>query len=215
MIPPTEPEFIFPESLEQAIATFQAKLPHIGKDNTAKVPTKTGGEYSYKYTDLTALHDIVFPLLEKVGLTWVTTPKVTEAGFVLEYWLTHWPTAEQIGGEWPLPPVSSGSQALGSAVTYARRYALIAVLGLAPGGEDDDGKAASQPAPKPVTQAQKPPTVGVPPEGWRAKLAAVTDLDQMQELYDTEAHRWYTDEVKLAFKARKTKLVADSAAVSS
>lgn len=205
MIPPTEP---LPNNLAEAIATFQAKLPHIGKDNTAKVPTKTGGEYSYKYTDLTALHDIVFPLLEKVGLTWVTTPKVTEAGFVLEYWLTHWPTAEQIGGEWPLPPVSSGSQALGSAVTYARRYALIAVLGLAPGGEDDDGKAASQPAPKPVTQ--KPSTVGVPPEGWRAKLAAVTDLDQMQELYDTEAHRWYTDEVKLAFKARKTKLVADS-----
>ena len=207
MIPPTEP---LPNNLAEAIALFQAKLPHIGKDNTAKVPTKTGGEYSYKYTDLTALHDIVFPLLEKVGLTWVTTPKVTEAGFVLEYWLTHWPTAEQIGGEWPLPPVSSGSQALGSAVTYARRYALIAVLGLAPGGEDDDGKAASQPAPKPVTPAQKPPMVGVPPEGWRAKLAAVTDLDQMQELYDTEAHRWYTDEVKLAFKARKTKLVADS-----
>lgn len=207
MIPPTEP---LPNNLAEAIALFQAKLPHIGKDNTAKVPTKTGGEYSYKYTDLTALHDIVFPLLEKVGLTWVTTPKVTEAGFVLEYWLTHWPTAEQIGGEWPLPPVSSGSQALGSAVTYARRYALIAVLGLAPSGEDDDGKAASQPAPKPVTPAQKPPTVGVPPEGWRAKLAAVTDLDQMQELYDTEAHRWYTDEVKLAFKARKTKLVADS-----
>lgn len=207
MTTPTEP---LPNNLAEAIATFQAKLPHIGKDNTAKVPTKTGGEYSYKYTDLTALHDIVFPLLEKVGLTWVTTPKVTEVGFVLEYWLTHWPTAEQIGGEWPLPPVSSGSQALGSAVTYARRYALIAVLGLAPGGEDDDGKAASQPPAKPATHAQKPPTVGVPPEGWRAKLAAVTDLDQMQELYDTEAHRWYTDEVKLAFKARKAKLVADS-----
>jgi hypothetical protein len=47
----------------------------------------------------------------------------------------------------PLNPVKSDPQALGSAITYARRYAYSAVLGLVT-ETDDDGNTASQPAPK-------------------------------------------------------------------
>lgn len=185
--------------LNEAISDFQAELPHIGKDSTADT-----GKYKYKYVDLTALHEIVFPLLAKHGLIWVTAPAVSGDSFVLRYSLTHAGSNEAVTGEWPLPPVSVGSQALGSAVTYARRYALIAVLGLAPGGEDDDGKAASTPPQAAKAVAE----VGTPPEGWRKALEAVKDLDGLQALYDDSAHNWYTDEVKLAFRARKAALTA-------
>lgn len=55
---------------------------------------------------------------------------------------------------------------------------------------------ATPPAEKPVS----------PPEGWRQKVAGVGSLDDLQALYDTDAHQWFTDEVKLAFKARKVAL---------
>jgi hypothetical protein len=42
------------------------------------------------------------------------------------------------------PPTRGTPQQIGSALTYARRYILCAVTGVAPGGEDDDGKAAQQ-----------------------------------------------------------------------
>lgn len=61
-------------------------------------------------------------------------------------------------------------QGLGSAITYARRYGLLGMVGLAP--EDDDGNAASAPAkpqPKPVPQV--PQTHNAPP---------IMDLDQWQ-----------------------------------
>ena len=40
-------------------------------------------------------------------------------------------------------PQSGSPQDIGKAITYARRYALCAVTGLAPGGDDDDGKSAT------------------------------------------------------------------------
>lgn len=76
-------------------------------------------------------------------------------------------------------------------------------------------KRASREEMKKAADPEVPAKAATPPEGWRAKLAAVPDLDSLQDFYADSAHLWFTDEVKLAFKARKTKLVADSAAVSS
>lgn len=61
-------------------------------------------------------------------------------------------------------------QGLGSAITYARRYGLLGMVGLAP--EDDDGNAASAPAkPQPKPAPQAPQTHNAPP---------IMDLDQWQ-----------------------------------
>lgn len=134
-----------PESkIATALAAFQAELPKVGKENTAKVDSDRGRGYTYRYADLSDISPEVLPLLAKHGLSWTCRPMLTHEGkFVLRYALMH-TSGEVIDGDYPLPNPQSTSQALGSGITYARRYALCAVTGIAPGGDDDDAAAASQ-----------------------------------------------------------------------
>lgn len=130
-------------SLAAALAAFQADLPKVGKDNTAKVASEKGN-YSYRYADLSEISPVVLPLLAAQGLAWSTRPTLTPEGrFVLVYRLSH-TSGQEDTGEYPLPEPRSSPQVLGSAITYARRYALCAVTGVAPGDDDDDAAAAQQ-----------------------------------------------------------------------
>jgi hypothetical protein len=113
-------------------------LPKVAKGSTADT-----GTYKYQYAGLDAVTDALMPALGGVGLAFIALPTLNEAGhFVLAYSLVHEGGAE-ISGEYPLPDKGS-SQQLGSAITYARRYCLCASTGIAPAGEDDDGKAATE-----------------------------------------------------------------------
>jgi len=126
-----------PGSLAEALITLQANLPHIRKDDEAQVGTRT-----YRYTNLATLHAAIFPLLAPLGLAWICKPTIRDDGqFVLRYMLKHAPTYEYEDGDYPLP-ASGTPQQIGSAITYARRYTLTAVLGIAPAEDDDDGQAA-------------------------------------------------------------------------
>lgn len=133
------------ESIEAAIVAAVAEMPAITKGNTANIPTKTGPSYSYRYADLADILDVVRSILAKHGLAVVqdaTTPErggvavttriVWAGGAVMEFG----PLAMPAGGG------GGGPQAMGSAITYARRYALLAALGIAT--EDDDGQAAQR-----------------------------------------------------------------------
>jgi hypothetical protein len=130
------------DSLAAALAEFQTQLPEIQKSQTAKVDTKQGPGYSYTYADLAGISKIVMPLLGKLGLSFTCKP--TYAGepprFVLAYSLLH-QSGESIDGEYPLP-TGGTPQALGSAITYGRRYCLCAVTGVAPEDDDDGARAA-------------------------------------------------------------------------
>jgi hypothetical protein len=124
--------------LNKALAAFQLAIPRIDKSATADT-----GSYTYDYAPLDAVVAKVMPLLGKHGLSLITRPTVTADGrFVLSYSLLH-ASGEREDGDYPLPERGK-PQELGSALTYARRYILCAVTGVAPGGEDDDGAAASQ-----------------------------------------------------------------------
>lgn len=125
-----------------ALAELQTHLPEIVKPLTATVKTNTGRDYSYNYVDLAMIYRIVKPLLHAHGLVWVDLPTLTTDGrFVLRYTLTHRPSGEQLGGDYPLNAQGTPQQR-GSELTYARRYVICCVLGLAP--EDDDGSEASE-----------------------------------------------------------------------
>jgi hypothetical protein len=136
-----------PGSLAEALITLQANLPHIRKDDTAQVQTQTGRTYSYSYVNLSTITEVIFPVLAELGLFWICVPTLLENSdkFVLRYRLQHGPTGEAIEGAYPLPG-NANSQSIGGAITYARRYALCAVLGLAPAEDDDDAAAASKEA---------------------------------------------------------------------
>jgi hypothetical protein len=149
-----------PSTLAEALALLQAELPPIAKTSTA--------QYG-KYADLADVTKQIMPKLGALGLSFTARPTLTDHGFVLAYELRHVSDEPGIGGEYPLPGVEKGPQALGSAITYARRYCLCAVTGVAPDADDDDAAAAEQHAgesarsAKPRRQAAK--VTGGPPDG--------------------------------------------------
>jgi hypothetical protein len=140
------------KTLTDALAAVQANLPHIRKADKADT-----GKYTYTYANLTDVSEALLPLLSEHGLAFVAMPTLTDTGgFVLSFELRH-VSGDSIEGQWPLP-LQGGPQVQGSAITYARRYALLAVTGVAP--DDDDGRAAQdaatkpQPKPKVTTSAK-------------------------------------------------------------
>ncbi len=130
------------KTLAEALLAFQAEAPKLRTNETAKVPTKSGGEYSYKYLSLDKLIDEITPILHKHGLVWASKPGGTHSEPTLRYTLTHTVSKETDEGEMPLYLGGAATaQAHGSAISYARRYAMLAALNLV--AEDDDGKGAS------------------------------------------------------------------------
>jgi len=131
------------DNLAAALAAFQAELPPIGKDKAVIVEKKGGGAFGYKYATLGSITNVVLRLLGKHGLSFTSRPTIGANGFVLAYTLRH-ASGESDDGEYPLPdPIRTTPQMIGSAITYARRYALCAATGVAPDDEeDDDGQAA-------------------------------------------------------------------------
>jgi hypothetical protein len=100
-----------------------------------------------KYADLASVWDACREALSKNGLAVIQAPAVAGEQFILRTILAH-ESGEWIGSTLPLLSDTTGRtamQALGSALTYSRRYALMSMVGVCP--EDDDGEAAGQPPP--------------------------------------------------------------------
>lgn len=113
-----------------------------------------------KYTPLDTIVEIVTPILCTHGLVWSTLPGYADDGSpVLRYQLAHAPSGESTGGAMKLLLSKTDPQGQGSAITYARRYSLCAVLNLV-ADEDDDGNSASgsqRSAAKPKAKAKPAP----------------------------------------------------------
>jgi ERF superfamily len=110
-----------------------------------EVPRKqvaNAGPYSYRYATLGDVLSYVRPVLTRHGLSVTQIPETEPDTVIVTTIITH--TA---GDERSFPPLRLPAgrtpQAIGSAITYARRYDLMSILGLAT--EDDDGAAAAPP----------------------------------------------------------------------
>lgn len=128
-----------------ALAAAQAKIGGvITADEKANFGTKGGGNMSYQYASLAKILGVVIPALTENGLALVQLPSSNERGFSLVTQLFH-SSGEAIASEIDLPISVSGAsnpQNFGSVLSYMRRYAITAMLGIAI--EDDDGAAAAQ-----------------------------------------------------------------------
>jgi hypothetical protein len=132
----TEPDF---SKMYAALALAQAKFPVIKKNRTAKVKSKRTGEtFEYQYCTLDAILDAVRPPLAANGISLRHEISYAE-GIWVEAVLTHRSGQEMRSGKLPVPHCDGDMQALGSGLTYARRYTANAVLGICP-EEDDDGQ---------------------------------------------------------------------------
>ena len=138
------------DKLAAALAVVQAGLKPAVKD-------AVNPHYKSRYADLSAVWDACREALGANGLSIVQVGDVTDQyQAVLHTRLLH-VSGQWIGGVYPLAPAAAGPQAMGSALTYARRYCLAALLGIV-AEEDDDGNAASAPParPRPATASYAP-----------------------------------------------------------
>ncbi|MFV2094857.1 ERF family protein [Micromonospora sp. LOL_014] len=123
-----------PTNINEALLALQADPP---------VLTKNKNGHQSRYADLVQVNREVLSRLNALGVVWSCLPTLTDEGkFVLDYALVHVASGSKICGQWPLK-LSENPQQMGSATTYGRRYALLAVTGIAAEDEDDDGQAAS------------------------------------------------------------------------
>lgn len=121
--------------LATALSAAQGEMTHAGKG-------KENPHFRSKYADLSSVIDALKPALVKHGLAYVQTTRESDGHVTLVTTLAH-KSGEWIRGFYPVRPVKSDPQGLGSAMSYARRYALAAITGVAAVDEDDDGNAAS------------------------------------------------------------------------
>jgi hypothetical protein len=147
--------------LVKALAAAQKLYEPIGKDKTAKV-----GTYSYDYADLAAVLEAVRPALNGQGIAIVQAAHAEAQIVTVETRLCH-VSGQWIGSTLTVEAETAAPQKLGSAISYARRYGLLALAGVAPQDEDDDGAAAHHerppPQPKRPAAAPEPKPDGVPP----------------------------------------------------
>lgn len=151
------------DSLASALVTALGELDELHRDKTAKVDTKTGGSYTYSYTDLASVLGYVRPILARHGLA-VMQPVTGDGNTVtVSTVFLHRSGQERTFPGLPMP-AGRTPQETGSAITYARRYSLLAALGLAT--DDDDGKAAAKAAPTRAAPRAKaaPKAAGGPSE---------------------------------------------------
>lgn len=145
------------DALAGALVGALSECGDIARTRRATIPGRNGASgYSYEYADLSDVLGEVRPIFSRHGLAIIQTATTLEGGNEVEVWTTFIHSSGQWMTHQPFRlPLGNTAQQAGSAVTYARRYALMASLGLAT--LDDDGESAGSreaPAPRQSTRRQ-------------------------------------------------------------
>lgn len=136
--------------LATALVKAQATMRHATKDATNPF-------FQSKYADFASVWDACRTALNANGLAVSQLTGYEGDDIFVETIMLH-TSGQWLSGRLKLTPVKKDPQAIGSAITYARRYALSGICCLAT-EEDDDGNAATKPMkeevkqPAPVEQA--------------------------------------------------------------
>ncbi len=121
------------DKLFEALSVAQASIAGATKGNV-------NPHYQSKYADLAAVWEACRKPLTENGLSIIQLPSADGPKVTVKTILGH-KSGQWIASELTMTSVKADPQGVGSALTYARRYALSAMVGIAP--EDDDGSAAS------------------------------------------------------------------------
>ena len=116
---------------------------------------RTNPAFKSKYADLGACLDAVDDALLNNGIALIQETFMDDSGVTVETVFIHESGELLRGGKLHVPASKQDPQGYGSALSYARRYSLMAACGIAP--EDDDGNAASQPKHQQNKPASKQP----------------------------------------------------------
>ncbi|MDF1769864.1 ERF family protein [Maricaulis sp.] len=149
-------------ALAAALAAAQAEMEAARKDST-------NPHFKSSYADLRSAWEACRGPLTKNGLAIAQFACTEEGGAGVETVLTH-KSGEWMSEKLILPIGKRDAQGCGSAITYARRYALMAIAGVA--ADDDDGNEASKGQPAAERPAAKPRSAVKAAEAGKAPKAA-------------------------------------------
>lgn len=159
------------DKIAGALAKAQGVMKHPKKNKTAVVPLKTGGSYSYDYTDLADVLDALRGPFSDNGIAMVQVPYVDRMTFdstcIGVVTLLMHESGQWIEGSLSMPVTDAKPQSIGSIITYLRRYMAGPMGGIA-SDVDDDGSAAEgnsgQSRERQQTQAKSTPAPAVKKE---------------------------------------------------
>ena len=137
------------DQLATALAKAQSQIQPAIKD-------RQNPAFRSNYADLASVWDACRVALATNGLSVSQHPGRLEDGTVTVTTALMHASGQHIISVAAAMPKDGSAQAAGSVVTYLRRYALAAAVGVAP-GDDDDGHAAGTPAPMPRPQSERQP----------------------------------------------------------
>jgi hypothetical protein len=127
-------------AIASALAKAQSELTNPEKSLVATIrsPFPREGDFTFRYASLASGLDLVRKALGKYEIATVQTTSIDQdAGLIrLTTVLAH-SSGEWVSSDWPVCPVAetAAPHKMGAALTYARRYALFTLVGIA--GEDD------------------------------------------------------------------------------
>lgn len=164
--------------LVTALVAVQKAMKPAAKSATGQVATR-----KYPYANLGDCWEAVQALLASNNLAVTHLPQATDGSCVRVLTLiVHAPSLGWLMSELVMKPTVETPQTVGGVLTYCRRYAMTAMLGIVV--EDDDASAASQPHPGGAARQQAPaakaPASGRPPSGRPPKDPATTE--QLKEI---------------------------------
>ena len=199
-----------PPTLAAAMVAFHAALGARNPDKSreVKMRLKDGGEVRYEYAELPTTLALVRPLLAAAGISytqapvWVLREDRGPAGEVIHWGQWHVRTTlihasgDCLTSDYPMFVAENrnAAQGFGSADTYARRYALMDLLGLAADTDDDGQGGADAPAAAPTRQRApaKPekPRPKPSPSDSEVIQPAPTPSPAHSEIWRTHAKSW-------------------------
>lgn len=123
------------DTIHKALGKAQSEFPLIKKEDSNPF-------FKSKYAGLPSVLEVVLPILHKNGLYLTQSPLSEGERVGVKTTITHAESGDSIEGSFTMALAKNDPQGAGSAITYARRYALVSMLGLNV-DEDDDGNHAS------------------------------------------------------------------------
>lgn len=125
-------------NIHMALCAAQSEIKNPPKEKKAEV-----GKYSYMYADISDVLETVLPVLTSHGISVSQATRIEDGSMVLKTTLTHGASNTSIECDYPVCSLNGDHQKMGGALTYARRYALCTMVGVAP-AEDLDGADAAK-----------------------------------------------------------------------
>lgn len=127
--------------------TLAASFVKAQKGFAPALKSSTNQHFKSKYVDLAGCVEAVIDSLNSNGIALIQNTHESENGVVVETIFLHESGETLSCGKLHVPAAKHDAQGFGSALTYARRYSLMAACGIAP--EDDDANSAVKASPAP------------------------------------------------------------------